>query len=186
MWLDSGKSTNDVFKLLKLDQDVINYSFRDKIVLSTWVSYLDLFITKHPDNTVALFLAVEAHLKDRPLNEFLNMIKKFSSMESFATTIQKNKIPSYLVRNESPRNVFTLLSLADEGDDILGTLFKMWMKYVKDFNKRNPRKRRSSSIASKHARFELQGTLSICGNHSKYRPCRSRLTGHGLWIPNTG
>ncbi|OWZ01013.1 Avirulence (Avh) protein [Phytophthora megakarya] len=144
LWLNSGKSTDDIFKLLKLDQDINDYSFQDKILLSTWVSYLDLFITKHPDKKDVLFSALEFRLNDRPFNEIISMAKKFSSLESTAIRIQNSQFPSFLASNKSPRNVFTLLRLADEGDDILGTpVFQMWMKYVEDFNKRNPARKES-------------------------------------------
>ncbi|OWZ10859.1 RxLR effector protein, partial [Phytophthora megakarya] len=46
MWLDSGKTTDDVFNLLKLDKEVNTYHFRDKQLLSTWVSYINVFIEK--------------------------------------------------------------------------------------------------------------------------------------------
>ncbi|OWY94969.1 Avirulence (Avh) protein [Phytophthora megakarya] len=92
MLLDRGKSTDDVFKLLKFDR----------------VGH-DIF-----------------------------------NLESTATKIQTNKIGNYLVSDESPRNVFQYLGLDELGDAILDTsLFRMWMKYVNDFNKRNPNQQAS-------------------------------------------
>ncbi|OWZ21489.1 Avirulence (Avh) protein [Phytophthora megakarya] len=144
MWLDSGKSTDDVFKLLKLDQEENIYSFRDKALLNSWVSYINVFVKEHPDQTSTLFAAMEARLKDKPLNELLNVAKKFRSMEDTATKIQTKKIQSYLASKESPRNVFSLLGLVDEGNDLLGSpLFQRWMKYVEDFNKRYPNQQES-------------------------------------------
>ncbi|OWY94477.1 Avirulence (Avh) protein, partial [Phytophthora megakarya] len=38
MWLDGGKTTDDVFNLLKLDKVVIVYHFGDEPLFNTWVS----------------------------------------------------------------------------------------------------------------------------------------------------
>ncbi|OWZ03385.1 hypothetical protein PHMEG_00024895 [Phytophthora megakarya] len=142
MWLDSGKSTDDVFKLLTLDREEI--SFQNKVLLNTWVSYMNAFIKENPNKKDMLFSALESRFKDRQLNEILNVAKKFPSMESIATKIQTVNIPPLFARNESPSRVFTLLGLNDEGDHILSSpLFQTWMKYVEDFNKRNPKKQES-------------------------------------------
>ncbi|OWZ16299.1 Avirulence (Avh) protein [Phytophthora megakarya] len=143
MWLDSGKSVDDVFELLKLDkQEVI---FRDQSLLYTWVSYLNFLINQYPDNKAALFTALKSRFEDRQLNEILNAAKKFPKMENDAIKIQTDKIQAYLASNESPRHVFRLLGIANEGDGILGSpLFQTWLKYVKDFNRRNPKQRHES------------------------------------------
>ncbi|OWZ08875.1 RxLR effector protein [Phytophthora megakarya] len=137
MWLHGGKSTDDVFKLLKLDKSA--NTFKDKPLLTQWVTYIDLFLTENPNKMASLFSGLQTHFKDRRLNEILNIVHTFPKMESTATKIQAEKIRSYLVKNEEPTNVFELLALDDIGDDVLGTpLFHSWMKYVEDFNKQNP------------------------------------------------
>ncbi|OWZ00664.1 Avirulence (Avh) protein [Phytophthora megakarya] len=142
MWLDSGKTTDDVFKLLKLDKQAI--SFQNKVLLNTWISYINAFIKENPNKKITLFSALEIRFKDRQLNEILNVAKKFPGMESIATKIQTVNIQPLFARNESPRHVFTLLGLNDEGDHILSSpLFQTWMKYVEDFNKLNPKKQES-------------------------------------------
>ncbi|OWZ14580.1 Avirulence (Avh) protein [Phytophthora megakarya] len=138
MWLDSEKSTDDVFMLLKLDKGEDNFNFQDKQLLNTWVSYINVFIHKNPDKKYVLFSALQSGFNDIRLNQILNVAKTFSSMESTATKIQTAKIMNYRTSNESPSRVFMLLGLTDEGDHILSTSqFKLWMKYVEDFNKRN-------------------------------------------------
>ncbi|OWZ19825.1 Avirulence (Avh) protein [Phytophthora megakarya] len=139
MWLDSGKSTDDVFKLLKLDNEANIDGFRDKTLLSTWISYINVFIEKNPDTADVLLSAWQSRLNDRPLNQILNLVKKSPSMDAVTLKMQANNIPKYHARNESPWKVFKLLALDNIGDGILGKpLFHTWMKYVDDFNKRNP------------------------------------------------
>ncbi|OWY92852.1 Avirulence (Avh) protein [Phytophthora megakarya] len=138
MWLESGKTTDDVFNLLKLDKEVNTYHFRDKQLLSTWVSYINVFIEKNPDKKGSLFSALQPRFNDIQLNQILNMAKKFSNLKSTATKIQTAKIMKDRVRNESPTRVFMLLGLTEERSHILSTpQFKLWMKNVEDFNKRN-------------------------------------------------
>ncbi|OWY98161.1 hypothetical protein PHMEG_00031140 [Phytophthora megakarya] len=144
MWLESGKTTDDVFKLLKLDDEANANIFRDKVLLKAWVSYLNDFVKKNPDQKDMLFSALQSRLRDRPLNEILNMAKKYPSIEKIAIKTQTDKISIYFTNNESPSHVFTILGLKDEGDGILGSpLFNLWMDYVKRFNNQNPDRQES-------------------------------------------
>ncbi|OWY98467.1 hypothetical protein PHMEG_00030765 [Phytophthora megakarya] len=144
MWLDSGKTTDDVFKLLKLDEVVIVSHFRDEILFETWVSYIDTFIKANPDKMDAIFSALQSQFTDMPFNKILNEAKRFPSMEATATKFQMDKIATYLDNKKSPRDVFYILGLKNEGADLLGSpLFNAWMKYVKAFNKRNPHNQES-------------------------------------------
>ncbi|OWZ19972.1 hypothetical protein PHMEG_0005691 [Phytophthora megakarya] len=144
MWLDSDKTTDDVFKLLKLDDEVHFYTFQDKALLTTWVSYINAFITKNPGQKKELFSALKLRFKDRPLNEILNVAKHFPSIGGTATTIQAGKIQKYFANNVSPKRVFELLGLSKERNYILDSpVFHSWMNYVEAFNKKNPNKQES-------------------------------------------
>ncbi|OWY93538.1 Avirulence (Avh) protein, partial [Phytophthora megakarya] len=139
MWLDSGKTTDDVFKLLRLDNAVIVYRFRDEILFETWVSYIDAFIKANPDKMDAIFSSLESRFMDKPFNRILNEAKRFPSMEITASKIQTDKIATYLADNKAPRDVFPILGLNREGSDILNSpLFRAWMKYFETFKMRNP------------------------------------------------
>ncbi|POM57885.1 LOW QUALITY PROTEIN: Hypothetical protein PHPALM_37547 [Phytophthora palmivora] len=142
MWLNDKKSTDDVFKLLKLDKEA--NSFRDKPLFNTWVSYMNFFIAENPDKKARVFSALETRFSDRPLNTILNPASNFPSMESTATKIQTSKIQDYLARETSPEKAFELLALDGVGDGILSTsVFQSWLNYVKDFNKRSPKHQES-------------------------------------------
>ncbi|OWZ06647.1 hypothetical protein PHMEG_00021071 [Phytophthora megakarya] len=113
MWLDSEKSVDEVFNLLRLQK-------------STWVSYINAFIKANPDKKDAIFSTLQSRFTDRAFNEILNEAKKYPSMESTATKIQTDKIVNH------PE------ILKDQGVDILASLlFYAWMKYVDAFKKRN-------------------------------------------------
>ncbi|OWY92362.1 Avirulence (Avh) protein, partial [Phytophthora megakarya] len=113
----SGKSTDDVFKLLKFDKGENIYIFQDILLLSTWVSYINKIIKENPDKKDALFIALQARLQDRPLNQILNDAKVFPRMEIIAAKVQTTKIQNYYMGEEPPMEVFELLVLDDIGND---------------------------------------------------------------------
>ncbi|POM67765.1 Hypothetical protein PHPALM_16173 [Phytophthora palmivora] len=144
MWLNSKKSTDDVFKLLKLVKE--SNSFRDKPLFNTWISYMNFFTAENPDKKARIFSALEARFNGRPLNTILNAASNFPNMEDIATKILTGKIQSYMTSHKSPREVFKLLGIDDVGYHVLTTsVFQSWPHYVKDFNKRNPMHQESCS-----------------------------------------
>ncbi|OWZ21490.1 RxLR effector protein [Phytophthora megakarya] len=144
MWLDNGESADNVFELLKLDQDPKNFILKDKHLLQTWVSFIN-FIVERASNKrfVKAALAenldsLEYRFEDIPLNRILNMAKKFPSLKAPATKIQTKKIRGYFANKNTPGHVFRLLGLDDEGDDILSTSqFTSWLQYVENFNRQH-------------------------------------------------
>ncbi|KAG6583297.1 putative RxLR effector [Phytophthora cinnamomi] len=141
MWFRGEKSVNDVLVLLRL------YSVGDfggDSLLNTWVSYMNVFLKDNPGEVTSMLTKLETQFSDRPFHQILQAGMKFSSMESAATKIQAEKIQGYLASNQSPHKVFEWLNLDNVGIDLPGDpLFTTWMKYVKDFNKNNPKRQES-------------------------------------------
>ncbi|KAE8992269.1 hypothetical protein PR003_g21054 [Phytophthora rubi] len=137
MWWSSGKKVDDVFELL----DLRKYShFTGNPLLNTWVSYIDRILKEDPDRATRLLNTLALRFSDKALNQFLRAAMKFPSMEKAATTIQTEKIYGYLMNNQSPQRVFKWLNVDSVGDNHLSDpLFTKWMKYVKDFNQKNPK-----------------------------------------------
>uniref|UniRef100_H3H3I5 RxLR effector PexRD54 WY domain-containing protein n=1 Tax=Phytophthora ramorum TaxID=164328 RepID=H3H3I5_PHYRM len=139
-WLASGKSSDDVFTLLKLDKAPDN--FFDNPLYKTWSSYLNVYNNKHPGKQTNLFKTLTTKCKDKPLIKILEEAKKFPNLESTASKLQTEKIQSYLAIKKSPDEVFTLLGLSDGWDNVLGNpLFKTWLDYVKKFDQANPKQK---------------------------------------------
>ncbi|GMF42872.1 unnamed protein product [Phytophthora fragariaefolia] len=134
IWWNDGKSVDDVTNLLMLDGRAV--TFTNNPLVSTCVSYMNIFITENPVKVTKLLSSLETQFKDRPLNQILQLASKFPSMEAAATKTQIEKMLGYLANNESPAKVFKLLALDDVGDTILSNpLFTRWKDYVEDFNK---------------------------------------------------
>ncbi|OWZ18839.1 LOW QUALITY PROTEIN: hypothetical protein PHMEG_0007005 [Phytophthora megakarya] len=66
----------------------IVYHFQDKVLFDTWVSFMNVFITKNPDNMDEIFSELQSRFTDGPFNKILNEAKKYPSMDTTAMNIQ--------------------------------------------------------------------------------------------------
>ncbi|KAL4086387.1 hypothetical protein PRIC1_014091 [Phytophthora ramorum] len=159
VWLTSGKSSDDVFTLLKLDKAEKN--FFGNPLYKTWSSYMNVYNNKHPGKQTNLFKTLTTKCKDKPLIKILEEAKKFPNLESTASKLQTEKIQSHLASKESPDEVFNLLGLGDAWDNVLGNpLFKVWLDYVKKFDRENPGKKTDWYLAL-HAAYGDGGVESM-------------------------
>ncbi|KAE8983670.1 hypothetical protein PF011_g21082 [Phytophthora fragariae] len=159
-WIATAKIPDDVFHAMypgKIEHNILsNREF------TTWAKYADDFNAKYPEQPVSMAPALRKILKEDPdratrllntlalrfsdkaLNQFLRAAMKFPSMEKAATTIQTEKIYGYLMNNQSPQKVFKWLDIDNVGNNLLSDpLFAKWMKYAKEFNKKNPKHQES-------------------------------------------
>ncbi|KAL4140100.1 hypothetical protein PRNP1_015176 [Phytophthora ramorum] len=140
VWLTSGKSSDDVFTLLKLDKAPDN--FFDNPLYKTWSSYMNLFNKENPGKETNLFKTLTTYYNDKRLIKIIQEAKKFPNLESTASKLQAEKIQSYLAIKKSPDDVFKLFGLGDAWDNVIGNpLFKTWLDYVKKFDRENPGKK---------------------------------------------
>ncbi|KAE9270083.1 hypothetical protein PF001_g28943, partial [Phytophthora fragariae] len=150
-WIATAKIPDDVFHAMnpgKIEHNILNlrkYShFTGNPLLNTWVSYIDRILKEDPDRATRLLNTLALRFSDKALNQFLRAAMKFPSMEKAATTIQTEKIYGYLMNNQSPQKVFKWLDIDNVGNNLLSDpLFAKWMKYAKEFNKKNPKHQES-------------------------------------------
>uniref|UniRef100_H3GEX7 RxLR effector PexRD54 WY domain-containing protein n=1 Tax=Phytophthora ramorum TaxID=164328 RepID=H3GEX7_PHYRM len=159
VWLANGKSSDDVFTLLKLDKAEEN--FFGNPLYKTWSSYMSVYNNKHPGEQTNLFKILTVHYNDRGLIRILEEAKKSPHLESTASKLQTEKIQSHLASKESPDEIFNLLGLGDAWDNVLGNpLFKIWLDYVKKFDQENPAKKTDWYFAL-HAAYGDGGVESM-------------------------
>eukprot|EP00644_Phytophthora_capsici_P011665 jgi/Phyca11/10476/fgenesh1_pm.PHYCAscaffold_50_\ len=145
MWLNSGQSVDDVYKLLKLPsrRDLL-VDFGNQKLFDTWLTFMNAISIKHPEKTSAIFTTLAPTFRDKPMMQILEAANKFPSMEKAATKLQLEKAQSIFSTGISPYEAFKLAALDDVGDSVLSSpLFKKWMLYVEDFNKKNPANKES-------------------------------------------
>ncbi|ETK81580.1 hypothetical protein L915_12927, partial [Phytophthora nicotianae] len=136
MWLNNGKSADDVFNSLKLHYTASDFSHNP--LGNTWVSYTNAIVTNDPIKTPALFANLETRLGDRPLLQ-IQMVKTYSTMEDAAIKLETKTIHKTFTSGKPPKDTFELLGLDGVGDNVLiSPLFQRWKNYVNDFNEKNP------------------------------------------------
>ncbi|KAK1935670.1 hypothetical protein P3T76_010365 [Phytophthora citrophthora] len=144
MWLNSGQSVDDVYKLLNIPSRRLVGDFDNLKLFNTWVTYMNAVSVKNPEKISAMFSTLTPTFRDRPMMQILEAANKFPSMEKAATKFQLEKAQSIFSTGVSPYEAFKLVALDNVGESVLGSpLFKKWMIYVEDFNKKNPAEKKS-------------------------------------------
>ncbi|OWZ09199.1 RxLR effector protein, partial [Phytophthora megakarya] len=134
-WLSKKAPTDDVFKLLKLDQAADDLLANPK--LSTWIDYMKRFNEKNPTKT-SVIATLTAHYGDDGVAKIIELSKQVKATAPLARRLQNELIHRWLGAGKSPDDVFTLLTLDKAGSD----LFKQpqvvtWAKYLDKFNQEN-------------------------------------------------
>eukprot|EP00644_Phytophthora_capsici_P011641 jgi/Phyca11/123341/e_gw1.50.123.1 len=139
MWLSSGQSVDDVYKLLKLPYRDLVADIGTNKLFGTWLTFMNAVSLKNPEKMSAIFTRLEPTFGNRPMMQILEAANKLPSMEKAATKLQLEKAQRIFSTGESPYQLFKLVALDDVGESVLSSpLFKKWMLYVEDFNKKNP------------------------------------------------
>ncbi|ETL36440.1 hypothetical protein L916_11574 [Phytophthora nicotianae] len=139
VWMDTGKSGDDVFKLLKLDKTGSKLFKRSRF--TTWTSYVDEFNRNNPNEAVSLFSLLTKRYNEATLSEMIEAAKKVSSTESIATKLQSQQNKLWSSKKKSPDDVFKLLMLDKPNKAVLSDpKLRAFASYLKVFNLANPRK----------------------------------------------
>ncbi|KAI9982470.1 hypothetical protein PInf_008413 [Phytophthora infestans] len=134
LWLNQGKSPDDVFTLLKLDKAGQKVFTHPEMV--SWAKYVGDFNKVNPDKPVTLFSTLATRLNDETLLQMLIAAKNVPSTEKIAVQVQAVQTKLWLNTQKEPGDVFKLLRLDKEGHDIIqNPLFRAWVQYTDDFRK---------------------------------------------------
>ncbi|ETI30095.1 hypothetical protein F443_22784 [Phytophthora nicotianae P1569] len=160
MWLNNGKSADDVFNSLKLHYTTSDFSHSP--LGNTWVSYMNAIVKNDPSKTPTLFANLETRLSDRPLLQILQMVKTNSTMKDAAIKLETKTIHKIFTSGKPPKDTFELLGLDGVGDNILSSpLFQRWKNYVNDFNEKNPNHQESwfKPLRIAYGRFGVESVI---------------------------
>ncbi|POM63925.1 LOW QUALITY PROTEIN: Avirulence protein (Avh) [Phytophthora palmivora] len=116
-WAVTGKSTDDVFKLLKLDK--IGENLLGSLELKIWHKYVNLFNRDNIRMRTTLFTALTAHYSDET-----------PSTETIGLKLE-NSLFRRWVKASSSKDIFTLLTQENAGDNLLARpQFATFIKYT--------------------------------------------------------
>ncbi|KAL3663841.1 hypothetical protein V7S43_011254 [Phytophthora oleae] len=126
-------STDDVFKLLQLDDAAKNLLANP--LLSAWLSYMKRFNKQNPSKKTSLTTTLIAHYGDDGLAKIIEASKHVASTKVMAKHLQSEQIQRWLAQKLSPDDVFVLLKLDKAGDQLFSqSQVFTWVKYLDDFN----------------------------------------------------
>ncbi|POM62231.1 Avirulence protein (Avh) [Phytophthora palmivora] len=175
VWLNAGKSTDDVFSLLKLDERG-NKLFKSS-QFSTWTSYVDAFNRKNPEEAVTIFSKLTKMYDDVTLSKMLEAAKKVPRMEAIVTKLQSQQIQAWIDAGASTDDVFKMLKLDKTGTNLFkNTQFTTWVSFVDAFNKNFPDD--AVSIFAKLSKTYDDVTLSSMLESAKSVPTTKKIASY--------
>ncbi|KAK1941023.1 hypothetical protein P3T76_007729 [Phytophthora citrophthora] len=126
-------STDDVFKLLQLDDAAEN--LLSNPLLSAWLSYMKRFNRHNPSRKTSLFTTLLAHYGDDGLAKIIEASKHVTRTKTLAKQLQGEQIQRWLAQKLSLDEVFVLLKLDKAGDQLFSqSQVLTWVKYLDDYN----------------------------------------------------
>lgn len=133
-----GYTSEDLFKLLKLDEDVNKVLTNQALV--TWIDFLGRYNAKNPEQKTTLIQTFTKFFGDEPLARMLASAKNVPSTEKMATRLQQAQFNQWL-GVKSTDDVFKLLKLNGNVDNLLtNPNLSTWISYALLFNSKNPGK----------------------------------------------
>ncbi|EGZ15124.1 hypothetical protein PHYSODRAFT_333395 [Phytophthora sojae] len=137
-WVRMGYTSEDLFKLLKLDEDVNKVLTNQALV--TWIDFLGRYNAKNPEQKTTLIQTFTKFFGDEPLARMLASAKNVPSTEKMATRLQQAQFNQWL-GVKSTDDVFKLLKLNGNVDNLLtNPNLSTWISYALLFNSKNPGK----------------------------------------------
>ncbi|KAL4145922.1 hypothetical protein PRNP1_011795 [Phytophthora ramorum] len=123
-WASEGKSADDIFNFLKLKGDTLSNS----PALSSWITYVE----KMDDNPYELLLGkLMKRYDDASLARMLATAKEDYKTRSVAVKLGAAQLKQWVRYDKSPDDVYNLLKLNLEGNDILKSpILTTWISYT--------------------------------------------------------
>ncbi|KAG3240642.1 hypothetical protein PI124_g14464 [Phytophthora idaei] len=88
VWLSTGESGDDIFKIIKLDEAGAN--FFESPQFTTWASYVDEFDRNIPNKAVSMLTLLAKHYDDVDLGKMLEAAKKILKLDDTGTELFKS------------------------------------------------------------------------------------------------
>ncbi|KAK1942454.1 hypothetical protein P3T76_005953 [Phytophthora citrophthora] len=140
IWAAQGKSADDVFNLLKLDEAGENLLKRPE--LSVWISHTNrlkwkTYETKLGDDPYDLLLAkLKQHYDDTGLANLLAQTKNDPATKRIAEKLETLQLENWLKEKKSMMDAFKILKLNEEGSMVLKSpVLSTWKAYAKMLKK---------------------------------------------------
>eukprot|EP00644_Phytophthora_capsici_P001579 jgi/Phyca11/129044/e_gw1.81.43.1 len=165
-WLDAGKSTDEVFNLLKL-QRTGDKLFKNSQFL-TWVSYVEKFNKKDPDQAIAIFSKLAGIYDQVTLSSMLEAAKHVPSTKRIASYLQGQQNQHWLADGKSTDDIFKLLKLNTPSlENLIGPRLDAWTSFMRAFNMANEGKE-TTLIATLTTHYKDRGLAQLLQEGTKF------------------
>ncbi|KAG1687540.1 hypothetical protein DVH05_004789 [Phytophthora capsici] len=165
-WLDAGKSTDEVFNLLKLHQTG-DKLFKNPQLL-TWVSYVEKFNKKDPDQAIAIFSKLAGIYDQVTLSSMLEAAKHVPSTKRIASYLQGQQNQHWLADGKSTDDIFKLLKLNTPSlKNLIDPRLDAWTSYMRAFNMANEGKE-TTLIATLTTHYKDRGLAQLLQEGTKF------------------
>jgi hypothetical protein len=136
-WLGEKKSPDDVLVLVGLAKpraDLLSTS-----LFTTWLNYVKAFNKANPGQKVNFYSRLHAHYMDNWVETMVANAMTNPKAVGIAKVVQAERFKRSLNSRHFPDDLFSTLKL-DNADNFLASRdFKLWTKYLSDFNQRYPK-----------------------------------------------
>ncbi|KAG6583294.1 putative secreted RxLR effector peptide protein [Phytophthora cinnamomi] len=130
-WRSSGKSTDDVFALLKLDDEMDD--LLSDPVLNNWVTYVENLQQNPYPMLLAKLKSPKVENADSKLADMIVNAQGNSNTRTIAARLEKAELSSWSGAKMTADDVFKQLKLDETGDYLLASAgVSAWLKFVKE------------------------------------------------------
>ncbi|GMF45862.1 unnamed protein product [Phytophthora fragariaefolia] len=159
-WLGEGKSADDVFKLLKLNEASEN--LLSNSLLETWTSYMKLFNKQYPKKRTSLISTLMANYGNKDLAEILGRATHVDETSALANRLETEQVYLWLEEKPTPNEIFKMLEL----NTARYTLFdkpqvNSWMKYTVAYNSKFPKAKATFLSSLEHFKYTDEELISM-------------------------
>ncbi|EGZ15382.1 hypothetical protein PHYSODRAFT_286312 [Phytophthora sojae] len=171
-WALKGKTVDDVYRLLKLDEAEEGIKLLDSRAMKVWDSYATML---HKERGGEVMLAsLKAQYEGASLGRMIASAKQFGMSEDVATRLEAAQLTNWVDRRKSLDGVFCLLKLDEEGTKLFSNpAVGLWAAYATMLDKGRANK---TMLAFLKARYDdkVLANMLIQGRH--YSSLASRLS----------
>ncbi|OWZ18675.1 LOW QUALITY PROTEIN: RxLR effector protein [Phytophthora megakarya] len=134
-WLNTGKSSDEVFKLLRLNDETGN--LLKNPAFNTWVSYVTKINKQNPYDIA--FAKLLVRYGGPTLAKLIVGAKQDPTMNIIAGGLEVALHKHWIDEGKSANEIFKLLNLEQEGGAVVTSpMWGTWSSYLRNLNKNNP------------------------------------------------
>ncbi|GMF63827.1 unnamed protein product [Phytophthora fragariaefolia] len=138
IWMNEKKTPDEVFKILKLDEDINTVLNNPK--LTTWVAFMRIYNKNNKGKTVTLIGMLTKHYGNLPLTKMIETARRNPATRRLANRLQTDQLVGWAGNGLSTDVVYMTLKVGDGTVDKLlaNPALNVWFYYFNRMNNHDP------------------------------------------------